>query len=60
MDAAALRKRITDKLVGDVSETMYPSATMLNRVEAALAHARVRADAGRGDAQGNGREQFQD
>ena len=30
------------------------------RVEAALAHARVRADAGRGDAQGNGREQFQD
>ena len=37
MDAAALRKRITDKLVGDVSETMYPSATMLNRVEAALA-----------------------
>jgi predicted transcriptional regulator len=37
VDAAALRKRITDKLVGDVSETMYPSATMLNRVEAALA-----------------------
>ncbi|MFL5926887.1 MAG: hypothetical protein ACJ77E_08135 [Gaiellaceae bacterium] len=37
VDAAALRKRITDKLVGDVSEAMYPSATMLNRVEAALA-----------------------
>jgi len=37
MDAAALRKRITDKLVGDVEEAMYPSATMLNRVESALA-----------------------
>jgi len=30
------------------------------RVEAALAHARARADAGREDAQGNGRQRFQD
>jgi hypothetical protein len=37
VNAAALRKRITDKLVGDVEQAMYPSAPMLNRVEAALA-----------------------
>lgn len=36
MQAAALRKRITDKLLGDIEEAMYPSVTMLNRVEAVL------------------------
>jgi len=36
VDAAALKKRITDRLLGDVEEAMYPSVTMLNRVEVAL------------------------
>ena len=37
MDAATLRERITHKLIDNIEESMYPSVTMLDRVEAALA-----------------------
>lgn len=37
LDASALRTRITQKLLNDVNDVMYPSGTMLDRVEARLA-----------------------
>jgi hypothetical protein len=36
VDASALRERITNSLLREVTEPNYPSVTMLNRVEAAL------------------------
>jgi hypothetical protein len=37
MDAPALRERLTNSLLRDVQERDYPSVTMLDRVEEALA-----------------------
>jgi hypothetical protein len=37
LDASALRERITHRLIEHVEESEYPSVTMLDRVEAALA-----------------------
>jgi hypothetical protein len=37
VNAAALRERITQKLIEHVDHSEYPSVTMLDRVEAALA-----------------------
>jgi len=37
VDAAALRERITHQLLDNIEEAMYPSVTMLDRVEAVLA-----------------------
>ena len=37
VDAAALREKITHKFLDNIEEAMYPSVTMLDRVEAALA-----------------------
>jgi hypothetical protein len=36
VDAAALKRRITKKLLANVEEASYPSVTMLNRVEKTL------------------------
>jgi hypothetical protein len=36
MDAAALRKRITQTLMEDIDEVNFPSVTMMDRVEATL------------------------
>ena len=36
MEAAALRKRLTQSLLDDINEVQFPSVTMMNRVEAAL------------------------
>ena len=36
MSASELRNRITKKLLENVDEAMYPSVTMLDRVEASL------------------------
>jgi translation elongation factor EF-G len=37
VDAAALREKITHRLLDEIEEAMYPSVTMLDRVEAVLA-----------------------
>lgn len=37
MDSAALRQRITKKLLDDIEEVRFPSAAMLNRLEERLA-----------------------
>jgi hypothetical protein len=44
VDAAKLRERITHKLIDNIQDAMYPSVTMLDRVEAALATADDVAD----------------
>ena len=36
MDAAALRERVTRKLIEEIEEVQYPSVTMMDRVEAVL------------------------
>jgi hypothetical protein len=36
MDAAGLRKRLTQSLLDDINEVQFPSVTMMNRVESAL------------------------
>ena len=36
MDAAALRKRLTQHLISEIEEVQFPSITMMNRVEASL------------------------
>jgi hypothetical protein len=36
MDAAALRERVTRKLIEEIQEVQYPSVTMMDRVEAVL------------------------
>ena len=36
MEAAALRKRLTQSLLDDINEVQFPSVTMMNRVETAL------------------------
>ena len=36
MNAATLRKRLTESLLNDINEVQYPSVTMMNRVESAL------------------------
>jgi hypothetical protein len=37
MNATALRERITKSLLGEIDEVQFPSVTMMNRAEAALA-----------------------
>lgn len=37
MDAADLRKRLTQNLLDDINEAQFPSITMMNRVESTLA-----------------------
>jgi hypothetical protein len=37
MDAATLRKRLTQSLIDEINEVQFPSVTMMNRVESALA-----------------------
>ena len=37
MDAAGLRKRLTQSLLEDINEVQFPSVTMMNRVESGLA-----------------------
>lgn len=44
MDALALRQRIMKSLLREVTEPSYPSVTMLNRVEGALASKEDLAD----------------
>src|SRR5919197_843817 len=36
MNAAALRKRLTQSLLDEINEVQFPSVTMMDRVEAAL------------------------
>jgi hypothetical protein len=36
MNAAALRKRLTQSLIDEINDVQFPSVTMMNRVEAAL------------------------
>lgn len=36
MDAAELRKRLTQSLLDDINDVQFPSVTMMNRVESAL------------------------
>jgi hypothetical protein len=36
MDAAALRKRLTQSLLDDINDVQFPSVTMMDRVESAL------------------------
>ena len=36
MDAAGLRKRLTQSLLEDINEVQFPSVTMMDRVESAL------------------------
>ena len=36
MEAAALRQALLDKMMSEIEDEIYPSATMMNRVEAAL------------------------
>jgi hypothetical protein len=36
MNAAALRKRVTQSLLDEVNEVQFPSVTMMNRVESTL------------------------
>jgi hypothetical protein len=37
MDAADLRKRLTQTLLDDINESQFPSVTMMDRVESTLA-----------------------
>jgi hypothetical protein len=37
MDAAGLRKRLTQNLLDEVNEVQFPSVTMMDRVESTLA-----------------------
>ena len=37
MDAAGLRKRLTQSLLEDINDVQFPSVTMMNRVESGLA-----------------------
>jgi hypothetical protein len=44
MDAAGLRKRLTESLLEDINDVQFPSVTMMDRVESSLAtETRVRA-----------------
>jgi hypothetical protein len=36
MEAAEMRKRLTQSLLDDINEVQFPSVTMMNRVESAL------------------------
>ena len=36
MDAAKLRKRVTQSLLDEMNDVQFPSVTMMNRVESAL------------------------
>ena len=36
MDAAGMRKRLTQSLLEDINEVQFPSVTMMDRVESAL------------------------
>ena len=36
MDAAALRKRLTQSLLDEINDVQFPSVTMMDRVESAL------------------------
>jgi peptide subunit release factor RF-3 len=36
MDAASLRKRLTEHLISEIEDVKFPSITMMNRVEASL------------------------
>jgi hypothetical protein len=44
MDAAGLRKRLTQSLLEDINEVQFPSVTMMNRVESGLATREELAD----------------
>ena len=37
MDAAGLRKRLTQNLLDEINDVQFPSVTMMNRVESTLA-----------------------
>jgi hypothetical protein len=44
MDSTALRKRLTQGLLGEIEEVQFPSVTMMNRVESTLTSADALAD----------------
>jgi hypothetical protein len=44
MDAAGLRKRLTESLLEDINDVQFPSVTMMDRVESSLATQKDLAD----------------